>query len=734
VSSHFRISLTHRLLRRWGGVLTRIVYRIRTHGLENLPAGGFLLLPNHLTWVDAIVLQAAFPRPIRFVLFEPIYHNKWLHPFFKLIGAIPISPTRARESLRAAIEALEAGEVVCIFPEGELSRTGILLRLHRGYELVARAAGAPVVPVWLDQLWGSVFSFKGGRYFYKIPQSIPYPVTVAYDKPIPPKEADIATVRERFLLLGEFCYQLRPPLRGHLARAAVRGLKRRQFATAVIDGMDHSTISFGSLLAAAITLAEHLRKSCPGRRIGIVLPPGKAGVIANLAVVLANKTPVNLNFTAGREAVEAALRIGEIRDCLTAHAVQKRLPDFPWPANLLHVDDILPPLKKRIVAWRTAVAALPVRALCALLRLPKTGDHEEAIILFTSGSSGEPKGVVLSHRNVIANVSQIMLMLSLTKRDSILASLPFFHSFGSTVTLWYPLLEGVRIVTFPNALDLTKSAELIHKYGVTLLCSTPTFLRGYLRKATKEQLAPIKLLVTGAEKLPNELGAAFEKQFGHEVLQGYGLTETAPAAAFNLPAPLPSRPTDPVQPSSRQGSVGKLAPGIAAQIRDPETGARLSLHETGMLWLRGPNIFERYLNEPERTAEVLQDGWFRTGDLARFDEDGFLYIEGRLSRFSKIGGEMVPHETIESRLYEVLDLSKSERVIAVTSVPDEAKGEALVVLTTTDLDAAEVRKKLMDSGMANLWIPKKYKKVDAIPVLGTGKLDLKRCQELAREG
>ncbi len=227
----------------------------------------------------------------------------------------------------------------------------------------------------------------------------------------------------------------------------------------------------------------------------------------------------------------------------------------------------------------------------------------------------------------------------------------------------------MRIVTFPNPLDLTKSAELIHQYGITLLCSTPTFLRGYLRKATKEQLEPIKLLVTGAEKLPNELGEAFQKQFGHEVLQGYGLTETSPAAAFNLPAPLPSKPSDSVQPSSRQGSVGKLAPGIAAQIRDPETGAPLSLHETGMLWLRGPNIFERYLNEPERTADVLRDGWFRTGDLGRFDEDGFLYIEGRLSRFSKIGGEMVPHETIESRLYEVLDLAKSERVIAVTVHP-----------------------------------------------------------------
>jgi len=325
-------------------------------------------------------------------------------------------------------------------------------------------------------------------------------------------------------------------------------------------------------------------------------------------------------------------------------------------------------------------------------------------------------------------------MLNLTKRDSILACLPLFHSFGSTVTLWYPLIEGIRVITYPSPLEIAKNAELIHKYQISLLCSTPTFLRGYLRKATKDQLACVKLLVTGAEKLPNELTDAFRDHFSIDVLQGYGLTETAPVAAVNLPAPAASRPGDVVQPSSRQGSVGKLAPGIAAQIRDPDTGAARTLHETGILWLRGPNIFEEYLKDPERTQKVLQDGWFCTGDLARFDEDGFLFIEGRLSRFSKIGGEMVPHETIESRLYELCELSKSERVIAITGVPDEAKGEALVLLTACDLDLAEIRKKLIDAGVPNLWIPKKIKRVEHIPMLASGKLDLKACKELAEHG
>ena len=316
------------------------------------------------------------------------------------------------------------------------------------------------------------------------------------------------------------------------------------------------------------------------------------------------------------------------------------------------------------------------------------------------------------------------------------------------MTLWYPLVEGVRSITYPNPLEISKNVELIQRHGVTLLCTTPTFLRGYLRKAERAQLASLELIVTGAEKLPNELADAFQARFGKEVLQGYGLTETSPVVSVNLPEPRPmerqgtagpdnaeektvASRSVPIQPSSRRGSVGKLAPGVAAQIRDPDTDASLSLHNTGMLWLRGPNIFKGYLDDPERTAEVLRDAWFKTGDLGRFDEDGFLFIEGRLSRFSKIGGEMVPHETIESKLYEVLELPKEERVIAVTAVADEAKGEALVLLTTREIDVRDMREKLVAAGMPNLWVPKKVRLVEAIPVLASGKLDLKQCKELA---
>ncbi len=734
MSSASAPTLPERLLRTVGALIARRIYRVTSHHADRLPAGGFLLLPNHLTWIDAIVLQLACPRPIRFVIFDDIYNLRLLNPIFRAIGALPISPRKAKDAVRAAGEAILAGEIVCIFPEGELSRSGMLLRLKRGYELIARSVKCPVVPAWTDNLWGSIFSFKGGKYFFKWPSRFPYPVTVAFGEPIVAEQADIALVRERFLELGEFCYQQRPLLRGHLGEACLRGLRRGQFDVGVIDGSDHTTLSRGSLLAAAIALSRSVRAECPRHRVAIVLPPGKAALIANLAVLLADKVPVNLNFTAGAAAVQSCIAQAEIKHCLTAHAFVKRLGDFPWPEHTIFLDDILPAMKHDIIAWRAAVLVTPSWLLARLLGLPRIGDRREAFLLFTSGSSGAPKGVALTHRNLLANVQQFALMLDLARGDSVLGSLPFFHSFGATVTVLFPMLEPVAVVTYPNPLEISKLAALIERYKISLVVTTPTFLRGYLRKAARKQLASLKLLVTGAEKLPADLAKTFEEQFGIKVLQGYGLTETSPVAAVNLPDPKPNRPDDAVQPSSRDGSIGKLAPGVAAQIRDPETGAHLSLHETGMLWLRGPNVFEGYLDDPARTAEVIVDGWFKTGDLARFDEDGFCFIEGRLARFSKIGGEMVPHETVETRIVETLGLGgESERTCALTAIPDEAKGEALVLLTTRDFDQAELRKKLADGGMANLWIPRIVKKVEAIPVLGTGKLDLKRCKELALE-
>jgi acyl-[acyl-carrier-protein]-phospholipid O-acyltransferase / long-chain-fatty-acid--[acyl-carrier-protein] ligase len=728
------MSAAERALYFFGRPLVRCFYRVTALGLENLPRGGFLLLPNHIAWVDAIVLQLACPRPIRYIIDEEFYRKPILHPFLRLLRCIPIDTRHSHSAIRAATEKIAEGEIVCLFPEGQLERAGTLLRLRRGYELIARHANAAVVPVWLDQLWGSIFSFQGGRFFTKLPKRIPYPVTIAFGKPLEANAADIATVREELLKLGEFCFSQRPSLDRHLAEPCVRGLKRRPFATAVVDGLDHSALSRSKLLGAAAALSRHLRKEFSDERIAIVLPASKGSVVANLAVTLADKIPVDLNFTMGRAANESCCKRANLRVAISATQFMERLKDFPWPERVLKLDELMPRLKPQIILWWMMSILVPARLLLRLLKIPKEGGHTEAVLLFTSGSTGEPKGVVISHRNVVGNVSQFRQLLDATKDDTILASLPFFHTFGSTVTLWYPLIEGVRIVTYPNPLEGAKNAALIERYKLTLLLATPTFLRTYLRKAEPHQLRSLRLVITGAEKLPLDLAKNFEERFKQRVFEGYGLTETSPVVSVNLPEPRPTKSGEQVQPSSRLGSVGKMAPGIAAEIRQPETDRKLSLHETGMLWLRGVNIFEGYLCDPERTADVLQDGRLKTGDLGRFDEDGFLYIEGRLSRFSKIGGEMVPHESIEHKIVDLLELSgKDERPIAIVGVQDQAKGEALVLLSAVDVDLAQLRKQLHEAGISNLWIPKRVQHVEAIPVLASGKLDLKKCEELVIE-
>ena len=586
--------------------------------------------------------------------------------------------------------------------------------------------GLPVIPLFIERLSETQLSIEKNENTIH-----------SYGEPIKSENLSLAAFQESLLIAGEKAFSSHTVFEDSLVFSILKGLKLHANNTSIFDGNDGSELKFTKVFGAGAALSKIINKATNSNRVGIVLPPGKGGLVANLAVLLSGKVPVNLNFTAGSDAIKSSIQQAGLDQIITAQAFVDKYPNFPWPEKnkILLIEKVLPNLKPKIIFWLIALKIFSAKSLASMLRLSTKGGNDEAVLLFTSGSSGNPKGVVLSHKNILSNVTQFGSRLDLDQDDKILGCLPLFHSFGSTVTLWYPMLEGIDLVTYPSPLEPPKLAELIEEYKVTLLLATPTFLRGYMRRVDPEKLDTIKFVVTGAEKLPKRLAEAFESKFQKKVMEGYGLTETSPVTNVNIPNVTAQNKSELIK-SERFGSVGQFLPGIAVRITEPNDDSPLPINSSGMIWLRGPNIFKEYLDLPSQTQEVIKGGWFRTGDIGRVDEDGFLYIEGRLSRFSKIAGEMVPHETVESHINKALSYdSEDEKKIAVIGIPDEAKGEALVLLSTEEMSDESVkslRQKLLDLGVAALWIPKKIIKVDSIPSLASGKLDIKGCEDLAK--
>jgi acyl-[acyl-carrier-protein]-phospholipid O-acyltransferase / long-chain-fatty-acid--[acyl-carrier-protein] ligase len=512
----------------------------------------------------------------------------------------------------------------------------------------------------------------------------------------------------------------------HIANEVFAALSKKPGTPVLVDYGLPSPVRFnrGTLLVLALRLARDLKREIREDRVGIVLPPGLAGVLANLSLFFADKVPVNLNFTLGREAINHSMKEAGIRTVLTAKALERKFPDFPWPKDLFDVGERLKGYRREKLSLFRQLFWLRFfpKALAKSNEVPRKGGDKEATLLFTSGSSGAPKGVVLSHRNLISNCHQISQFGLFAKDSKILANLPLFHSFGFTIATLYPLLDGIMIVSSPSPLDLSSSLRAIREERVDVLMGTPTFLRGYLRKAKEEDLKSIKYVVAGAERTSPPFREKWEKEVDCKYLEGYGLTEASPVLSFNVPGG-----------GSRENSVGRLLPGIESKIVHPETKEDLASGETGLLCFRGKNVFLGYLNQPEKTRGVLtEDGWFVTGDLGRIDEDGFLFIEGRLSRFSKIAGEMVPHGTVEEAVSKALGFAEDgDPVCAVIGIEDPSKGERLILLISVEFDSEKLRKDLVGLGLPNLWIPKEVRKIEEIPLLPTGKLDLREIKKLS---
>jgi acyl-[acyl-carrier-protein]-phospholipid O-acyltransferase/long-chain-fatty-acid--[acyl-carrier-protein] ligase len=506
--------------------------------------------------------------------------------------------------------------------------------------------------------------------------------------------------------------------------------RRHPFRFAMADGQ-RPKLNYFSALAGALVLARRLRKHWQGQEmVGILLPPSVPGALVNFATMLMGKVPVNLNYTVSNETLASCAQQCNLKTIVTARVFLEKVKIQP-PGDIIFIEDVAKDtgFGERLSA-ALAASLLPSKwvAKFAGCDSPATLD-DIATIIFSSGSTGDPKGVILTHYNIASNVAQLSQVFMLHSDDRIMGILPFFHSFGFTGTLCLPAATGIGVVFHPNPLDSRVIGALVNKYSITMLLATPTFLNAYTRRCTPEEFGSLRFVMAGAEKLPDRISQAFEDHFGIRPHEGYGCTECSPAVTVNT---IDFRAASFRQVGAKRGSIGHPLPGITVKIVDPDSLQPVGVDEPGLLLIRGPNVMRGYLNKPEKTAEVLRDGWYNTGDIARLDEDGFLRITDRLSRFSKIGGEMVPHIKVEDLLQELAGVS--EQTFVVTAIPDEKKGERLIVLHTLDEpQLEECLEKLGKSDLPALWRPRpdQFVRIEKLPYLGTGKLDLRKSRELA---
>ena len=717
-------------------LMTRFLYRIKIIGREQLPKEGpTLLLSNHVSVLDGCMISILSSRIVHFPVNESYYKKWWVRPFTNWARLIPFpsnkNPKELQEALKNAQEVLKKGEVLCIFPEEQPNPNGSMGPFKRGFlKVIPESHDIPIIPIYLDFPWGSVFpqlcSIKIRR-----PDRLPYPVTIAVgaklQKTISARQAH-AVVAE----LGANSESIPHTRELSLPQRVIRLAHRRPFSILLEEANSQSSYTTLSILIKSYAMRQQLGPllTKEERYIGVILPSSSASVITAITLMLTDKIPVFLNFTSSKEAMEYALEKCNIRHIISSKIFLHQLNLARYKGTIFVEDlrDTISPFKKLKAVGFACIPAW----LARYFFFPKLSGslHNTATVLFSSGSSGMPKGVVLSQHNLNTNVNSSIRVLGLEREDRVLASLPMFHSFGFMTGLWMPLLWGIPVVYYPNPMDTAGIGETVAKYKLTVLFATPSFLQQYIRKCQPEQFESLRLLITGAEKLQHATATAFQKKFHLLPTEGYGCTELSPVVSINLPASL----NDVGKKHGKNGSVGKPLPGIAVKVTDVDTGEDLDIEQEGLLRVKGGNVMQGYLDEQEKTAEVLQNGWYNTGDLARIDKEGYISITGRLSRFSKIAGEMVSHGGIEEAIQQILD--NNETCVVISSVPDSKKGERLVALhSSLPISVRELIRSLRQKGMPNLWVPKEndFYSIEHIPLLGSGKLDLKAIKILAMD-
>jgi acyl-[acyl-carrier-protein]-phospholipid O-acyltransferase / long-chain-fatty-acid--[acyl-carrier-protein] ligase len=614
-------------------IFANSIYRLRTIGEENLPKEGALLVANHVSWVDAILVAAASGRMVRFLMYRPIYELKSLNWFFRMMHVIPVAAHDSREKILESLELARAeiqrGHAVCIFAEGSITRTGNLLKFRRGLERIASGVDCPVVPIYLDGVWGSIFSFERGRFFFKMPRHWFEPVTVSIGKPMPSSvRADEvrAAIQELSVKTFDFHKEHQTPL--HIG--FIRRAKRRGRATLAIDA-DGSTISFGAALtrATALSIAMWNRDRAVAERVGILMPPGIDAMLANFATLFAGKIPVNIDAV---DVSFSAIARARLTTVLTTHTFAQKLGGIEKlaPAAVKYLEDAETTVDAMpTVAFRIALRLMPMRLIARIfLRGNATDIDEVATILFSyrANAPNEPRGAMLTHHNLQSNLESLRQIFRVTRDDCILGLIPFSNAMSFAGTLLLPALSGARVAFGGDLLGKPELGAFCRAHRVTLIPASPAMLESIIANVEAADLSHLRHVAVGGGELTDDLRARFLDKFGIEPLEGYGCPECSPIISLNIPDYGEGRDR---QPGTRRGTAGHPVPGVSVRIVDPDSGLAVARGVEGMLLVSGPNLMKGYVEGPDLTRTVMNDGWYITGDRAHIDADGFLTIAPR---------------------------------------------------------------------------------------------------------
>jgi acyl-[acyl-carrier-protein]-phospholipid O-acyltransferase / long-chain-fatty-acid--[acyl-carrier-protein] ligase len=713
-------------------------YKIQVSGLNNLPSkGGVLLLGNHVSFIDWAILQIASPRPIRFVMERSIYEKWYLNWLLKKFKAIPISRGNSEKSLSEVKQGLQEGEVIVIFPEGRLSSNGQIGKFYKGFERAAKDTDAAIVPFYLLGLWGSKTS-RAPVIDMENTRTSNRHVSISFGSPMD-ITSDTLTVRQKVKELSISAWKTHVLFYGSIQQAWLSQAKRAPSTTSIIDSSGQK-LSNTKLMATTLYLKRKISARVKhDESVALLLPSSAGGIIANLAVLCLSKPVVNLNYSMGEKLLLNTFKQSKANHIITSYTFIKQLEKKGFDvyaclkhANVIYLEDYLNKNTKLAIVKNCLLVRLLPLFILKKLMLKSARSDDTALILFSSGSEGVPKGIELSHGNILSNIKQVTSVMAIKDSDVMLSSLPLFHAFGLTITTLMPLIQGIPCVTHPDSSNAQVIGKLVYRHQITLLCSTATFLKFYIRSNRLHPLlfSSIRLVIAGAERLSDKTRNEFKQKFNCEVYQGYGATEVSPVASCNLPDSISTIDMH-IHQAHKAGSVGLALPGCAFRIVDPNTFEKLPIGEPGMVLIGGSQVMKGYLDDPKKTKQsLIKEGgisWYITGDKGSVDEDGFLTLIDRYSRFIKRGGEMVSLSQVEQQITNLVDGIDDVMAVAIT---DEQKGENIAMLYSGTEQNDEIKTKLLKSPLAKMMQPKVIIKVESLPKLGSGKKDYLTARQL----